>query len=122
MRRSTLQRWILGPLFALCTFTCSSNGLDGSNLCNSGVDTDGDAAADRFVSPDAVAKTTLDALDGDRLYVLPQLEARMIWRMKRLAPVSYNVGSGVLAYASSIPNSDPCSSGGSASSAIGAVT
>ncbi len=48
------------------------------------------------VSPDAVAKTTLDALDGDRLYVLPQLEARMIWRMKRLAPVSYNVGSGVL--------------------------
>lgn len=48
------------------------------------------------VSPDAVAKTTLDALDADRLYVLPQLEARMIWRMKRLAPVSYNVGSGVL--------------------------
>ncbi|MBK8589339.1 MAG: short-chain dehydrogenase, partial [Sandaracinaceae bacterium] len=48
------------------------------------------------VSPEGVVKTTLDALDAHRLYVLPQLEARLIWRMKRLAPVAYNKSSGLL--------------------------
>jgi hypothetical protein len=48
------------------------------------------------VSPESVVKTTLDALDAHRLYVLPQLEARLIWRMKRLAPVAYNKSSGLL--------------------------
>jgi len=48
-------------------------------------------------SADSVAKTTLNALDSNRLYVLPQLDARLVWRMKRLAPVSYNRGSGLLA-------------------------
>lgn len=46
MKRSTLLRWIVGPLFALATVTCSGNGLDGSNLCTSGVDTDSDGLTD----------------------------------------------------------------------------
>jgi NAD(P)-dependent dehydrogenase (short-subunit alcohol dehydrogenase family) len=46
-------------------------------------------------SPESVVKTTLRALDADRLYVLPQLEARLIWRMKRLAPAAYNRGSAI---------------------------
>ncbi|MCQ8896635.1 SDR family NAD(P)-dependent oxidoreductase [Limnobacter humi] len=49
------------------------------------------------VSADAVAKETLDALDKGQLYVLPQLDARMIWRMKRLMPGGYTWGAGVLA-------------------------
>jgi short-subunit dehydrogenase len=47
-------------------------------------------------SPDKVAKMTLNALDHGQLYVLPQPDARLVWRMKRLAPVSYNRGSGLL--------------------------
>jgi NAD(P)-dependent dehydrogenase (short-subunit alcohol dehydrogenase family) len=42
------------------------------------------------MSPGAVARAALRALDADRLYVLPQLEARLIWRMKRFAPEAYN--------------------------------
>jgi NAD(P)-dependent dehydrogenase (short-subunit alcohol dehydrogenase family) len=49
------------------------------------------------MSADTVANTTLNALDRNQLYVLPQFDARMVWRMKRLAPVSYNRGSGLIA-------------------------
>jgi short-subunit dehydrogenase len=49
------------------------------------------------VSAESVVKTTLNALDKNQLYVLPQLDARMVWRMKRLAPASYNRGSGLMA-------------------------
>jgi short-subunit dehydrogenase len=48
-------------------------------------------------SPESVANTTLNALDRNRLYVLPQLDARLVWRLKRYAPVSYNRGAGLLA-------------------------
>lgn len=43
-----------------------------------------------------VARETLDALDAGRLYVLPQLDARTLWRLKRLAPSLYARGAGVL--------------------------
>lgn len=49
------------------------------------------------VSPESVAIRTLDAMDKGQLYVLPQRDARMIWRMKRWAPVSYGKGAGWLA-------------------------
>lgn len=48
------------------------------------------------VSADRVADTTLAALDRNQLYVLPQLDARLIWRLKRYAPVSYARGAGLL--------------------------
>jgi short-subunit dehydrogenase len=48
------------------------------------------------VEAESVARQTLDALDRNQLYVLPQLDARTIWRMKRLAPVLYARGAGVL--------------------------
>lgn len=41
------------------------------------------------MSPERVVRDTLKALDRGRLYVLPQIDARMIWRAKRLAPRSY---------------------------------
>ena len=43
-----------------------------------------------------MARTTLDALDRNQLYVLPQLDARTIWRMKRLVPGTYTRGAGLL--------------------------
>ncbi len=48
------------------------------------------------VTPASVAKTTLDALDRNQLYVLPQVDAKLIWRMKRFAPVGYGRGIGWL--------------------------
>jgi len=46
--------------------------------------------------PDRVARLTLDANDRGRLYVLPQLDAKAIWLMKRLAPRTYALGAGLL--------------------------
>jgi NAD(P)-dependent dehydrogenase (short-subunit alcohol dehydrogenase family) len=48
------------------------------------------------ISADRVAFTTLNALDRGQLYVLPQLDARMIWRMKRLMPSLYTRGAGLI--------------------------
>ena len=47
-------------------------------------------------APERVAKTTLDALDKNQLYVLPQFDARMIWRSKRLAPALYARDAGLI--------------------------
>lgn len=48
------------------------------------------------VSAESVVKKTLNAADKGQLYVLPQLDARTIWRFKRLAPFSYTRGAGLL--------------------------
>lgn len=48
------------------------------------------------LSPQQVARQTLDALDRNQLYVLPQLDARTVWRAKRLWPVLYTRGAGLL--------------------------
>lgn len=45
------------------------------------------------LSAESVAGTTLNALDRGQLYVLPQIDARAVWRMKRYAPVSYLHGT-----------------------------
>lgn len=50
----------------------------------------------RGIPAERVAKVTLDALDRGKLHVLPQLDARMLWRMKRLAPAGYTTGMGVV--------------------------
>lgn len=41
------------------------------------------------VAPERIARATLDAHDRGRLYVLPQLEARLLWQAKRFAPNLY---------------------------------
>lgn len=48
------------------------------------------------LSAQSVARTTLNAFDKGELYVLPQLDARLVWRMKRFAPVSYARGAGLV--------------------------
>lgn len=47
-------------------------------------------------SPDEVALMTLQAHERGELYVLPQLDARTVWRMKRFAPVTYSRMAGFL--------------------------
>lgn len=40
-------------------------------------------------SPDKIAARTLDAFDRGRLYVVPQFDAKAVWRFKRLLPAVY---------------------------------
>ncbi|MBT2269842.1 SDR family NAD(P)-dependent oxidoreductase [Rhodococcus erythropolis] len=47
-------------------------------------------------SPERIALTTLDAYDKGRLYVVPQIDAKVIWRLKRFFPTAYTWGGGVL--------------------------
>lgn len=48
------------------------------------------------VSAERVVRTTLSALDRNRLYALPQVDARLIWRAKRYLPALYARGAGLL--------------------------
>ncbi|MEC3915797.1 SDR family NAD(P)-dependent oxidoreductase [Nocardia sp. CDC160] len=47
-------------------------------------------------SPERVARTTLDAHDRGALYVVPQLDARLVWHLKRHFPALYTQALGVL--------------------------
>ncbi|MFQ6327392.1 SDR family NAD(P)-dependent oxidoreductase [Nocardia sp. CWNU-33] len=47
-------------------------------------------------SPEQVARTTLDAHDRGQLYVLPQLDAHLVWRLKRYFPAQYTYALGLL--------------------------
>ena len=51
---------------------------------------------DRGWPPEKVVKQTLDALDRNQLYVVPQLDARTVWRAKRWMPSLYARGLGLL--------------------------
>lgn len=74
-----------------------------TNVARDGRITDtGRGVADRLmawtgISPDSVAAQTLDANDLGRLYVVPQLDATVIWHLKRHLPSLYARGTGVLA-------------------------
>lgn len=47
-------------------------------------------------SPEKIVIKTLDDLDGGKLYTIPQIDARFIWRTKRLLPSLYIHGIGFL--------------------------
>ncbi|MFE3544971.1 SDR family NAD(P)-dependent oxidoreductase [Nocardia sp. NPDC059177] len=46
--------------------------------------------------PAAIARTTLDAVDRGDLYVVPQLEAKVLWQAKRWMPTTYTRSAGLL--------------------------
>ncbi|MDT4918061.1 MAG: hypothetical protein QOH89_2761 [Pseudonocardiales bacterium] len=48
------------------------------------------------MSPQRVARTCLDAHDRGRLYVMPQLDAKALWRTKRMNPVAFTRATGLL--------------------------
>lgn len=76
--------WVKTNIVADGRISGSSRGLAGK-LINGGM------------SPERVAREALDALDANRLYVLPQLDAKLIWRMKRLLPDTYRQTAGLIA-------------------------
>ncbi|MDZ4298637.1 MAG: SDR family NAD(P)-dependent oxidoreductase [Moraxellaceae bacterium] len=47
-------------------------------------------------TPERVVELALAGLDKNQLYVLPQMDARMIWRSKRLVPALYARGAGLI--------------------------
>ncbi|MBF6338371.1 SDR family NAD(P)-dependent oxidoreductase [Nocardia abscessus] len=47
-------------------------------------------------SPERVARTALDAHDRGQLYVLPQLDAHVVWLLKRYFPAQYTFALGLL--------------------------
>lgn len=47
-----------------------------------------------MTTSDAVARLTLDRLDRGHLYTLPQIDAKLVWLLKRLAPATYARGLG----------------------------
>lgn len=49
------------------------------------------------ISPNKVAIKTLNALDKNKIYVLPQLDARISWFLKRLSPSTWTKVMGVAA-------------------------
>jgi len=55
-------------------------------------------------SPDRIVRTTLDAHDRGQLHVVPQLDAKAVWRAKRLSPAGYTRVAGLINRASSIVN------------------
>ena len=73
-----------------------------------------DPAAARFAalamkttgfSADRVARQTLDAHDRGQLYVVPQLDAQLLWRTKRLLPVPYTRMAGLVGRFAPTPDS-----------------
>ncbi|HET8705974.1 MAG TPA: SDR family NAD(P)-dependent oxidoreductase [Pseudomonadales bacterium] len=48
------------------------------------------------MAPEKVVKLCLDALDGNQFYVMPQVDARLMWRIKRLLPQGYHASLGIL--------------------------
>lgn len=61
-------------------------------------------------SPERVARTALDAHDRGQLYVLPQLDARVVWLLKRHFPARYTYVLGLLDRL--LPQDDSTTTGG----------
>ncbi|WP_336085008.1 SDR family NAD(P)-dependent oxidoreductase [Nocardia sp. SSK8] len=47
-------------------------------------------------APESIARATLDAVDRGELYVVPQLEAKLLWQAKRWMPTTYTRSAGLL--------------------------
>ncbi|MEV6322307.1 SDR family NAD(P)-dependent oxidoreductase [Nocardia sp. NPDC051787] len=61
-------------------------------------------------SPEHVARTALDAHDRGQLYVLPQLDAHVVWLLKRYFPTRYTYVLGLLDRL--LPQDDSTTTGG----------
>jgi NAD(P)-dependent dehydrogenase (short-subunit alcohol dehydrogenase family) len=59
------------------------------------------------VSPEKVARTCLEAHDRGKLYCMPQLEAKVGWDIKRLAPRTYTRGMGLVSRIGPLSNTNP---------------
>ncbi|WP_158891285.1 SDR family NAD(P)-dependent oxidoreductase [Amycolatopsis anabasis] len=65
------------------------------------IDAAASRAADKLMrltgtTPERIARITLDAHDRGRLYVVPRLDAQLLWRAKRLLPAVHTRAAGLL--------------------------
>ncbi|MBV1881913.1 MAG: SDR family NAD(P)-dependent oxidoreductase [Pseudomonadales bacterium] len=80
---------------ALCPTMIPTNIIENSRISDEDKER-GSLAMDKlsFTNSDKVARQTLTALDKGQLYMMPQVDAKVWWRVKRLAPASYARGIG----------------------------
>ncbi|WP_067818392.1 SDR family NAD(P)-dependent oxidoreductase [Nocardia inohanensis] len=81
----------------LCPTAVKTNILEGVSIGDEAVERWGDRLL-RWTGrpPAAIARTTLDAVDRGQFYVVPQVEAKLIWQSKRLLPDQYTRAAGLL--------------------------
>lgn len=82
---------------ALCPTMVPTNIINDSRL-ESGRKSVASKAMEKwaFTNSSQVARKTLDAMDRNQLYMLPQWDARLMWRAKRLLPTRYARGLGAV--------------------------
>ncbi|WP_020497663.1 SDR family NAD(P)-dependent oxidoreductase [Sciscionella marina] len=73
----------------VCPTFVQTNILASESIDNAAANLAGKLMRLTGVSPESIARMSLDANDRGRLYALPQLDARLIWRAKRLLPGTY---------------------------------
>ena len=81
---------------ALCPTFVKTNIVKDGRIEGGSADFAAKLIAKTGVSPESVVLKTLAALDRNQLYVVPQLEAKAVWTAKRLTPVLYTRGAGLL--------------------------
>lgn len=81
---------------ALCPTFVKTNIVKDGRITGGSADFAAKLIARTGVSPESVVLKTLDALDRNQLYVVPQLEAKAVWTAKRLTPALYTRGAGLL--------------------------
>ena len=81
---------------ALCPTFVKTNIVKDGRISGGSADFAAKLIAKTGVSPESVVLKTLNALDRNQLYVVPQLEAKAVWAAKRLTPALYTRGAGLL--------------------------
>jgi NAD(P)-dependent dehydrogenase (short-subunit alcohol dehydrogenase family) len=81
---------------ALCPTWVKTNIVSGGRIHGASRNLAG-RLIDAGMSPARVVRDALEALDANRLYVLPQLDAKLLWHAKRLFPNAYRKSIGLFA-------------------------
>ncbi|QLY32104.1 SDR family NAD(P)-dependent oxidoreductase [Nocardia huaxiensis] len=81
----------------LCPTAVKTNIMEGVSIGDESMERWGDRLL-RWTGrpPASIARATLDAVDRGQLYVVPQVEAKVIWQSKRLLPEPYTRAAGLL--------------------------
>ena len=80
----------------LCPTLVKTNILEAGRITSGSTDFAAPLMRRLGMSPERVARITLDAHDRGGLYVMPQLDAKLGWRIKRAAPSVFTRGIGLI--------------------------
>jgi len=80
----------------LCPTFVKTNIVSNGRIDEQRADLAGSLMRTTGMSPTRVARVSLDTLDRGGLYVMPQLDAKVGWQLKRTFPRTYTAGIGVL--------------------------